>query len=420
MLRSLLFTLCLFSVTAWSQQHVTEPAHVPLRFEPAGASQDKNFWLLSQFEKALGVRGALKADPALAKLMAAKLGALDNAAKSCGPDLDCHTAAFRWKDADASAAGDALAALYPGSPALKSLADVQLRASGMYVRYQKSEGGELLRQAWLDCVRGINHIIDVYAAGKPPRYPAIDSMTWDPKSDAWRRTIANLTAVLEDDRASLDGFWSPSLRFAMEAMSLNSRDETARHEPMEMRENAAAFRRIKAIDWTKYPYSVIVVPGSGSDRPGVRLSPNGKLRDDLAAKRYRDGKAPFILVSGGYVHPDHTEYAEAIEMKRDLSTRLGVPADAILIDPHARHTTTNLRNAARIIYRYGMPFSGKALVTTDPSQSQMIESPAFEKRCLTEMSHMPVKLAGRISPFDLEFLPLIEALHADPADPLDP
>jgi hypothetical protein len=33
---------------------------------------------------------------------------------------------------------------------------------------------------------------------------------------------------------------------------------------------------------------------------------------------------------------------------------------------------------------------------------------------------MPVKLAGRISPFDLEFLPLIEALHADPADPLDP
>jgi hypothetical protein len=411
---------CFLAVTAWSQTPVTEPAKTPLRFESATAAQDRNFWLLSQFQKALGVRAAVKADPVLAKLAEARLAALDNAAKTCGTELDCHVEVYRWKDEDVAAAGDALAALYSTSAGLKSLADGQLRASGMYVRYHKAEGGELLRQAWLDCVRGMNHMIDIYGLGKPPRYPAIDSITYDPKSAQWQRVIANLTAVLEDDRAGLDDFFAPSLRFALEVMNLNNRDEAGRLEPLELRENAAAFRRIKTVDWSRYPYTVIVVPGAGVDRPGIRLSPNGKLRDELAAKRYREGKAPFILVSGGFVHPERTEYSEAVEMKRDLSTRLGVPAEAILIDPHARHTTTNMRNAARILYRYGMPFSGKALVTTDQAQSLGIESPAFEKRCLAEMSHMPLKVLARISPFDLEFLPMIEALHADPLDPLDP
>jgi hypothetical protein len=45
-------------------------------------------------------------------------------------------------------------------------------------------------------------------------------------------------------------------------------------------------------------------------------------------------------------------------------SRFGIPANAIIVDPHARHTTTKMRNAARLIYRYGMPFSAKALVTT--------------------------------------------------------
>jgi hypothetical protein len=225
---------------------------------------------------------------------------------------------------------------------------------------------------------------------------------------------------LEDDRAHLDLFFSSSLRFAMEVMLLNHRDEAGRLEPMESGENAAAFRRIKTVPWSKYAYSVIVVPGAGNDRPGVHLSPAGTLRDEVAAKRFHDGKAPFILVSGGYVHPVQTEFAEAVEMKRDLVKRLGVPADAIIIDPHARHTTTNMRNAARLMYRYGMPFDKKALVTTDLSQSASIQSPAFEKRCMTELGYLPYKILARTSPFDLEFLPKIESLHSDPLDPLDP
>ncbi len=190
--------------------------------------------------------------------------------------------------------------------------------------------------------------------------------------------------------------------------------------PMEAGENSAAFKRIQTVDWARYPYSVIVVPGAGNDSAGVRLSPGGKLRDEIAAKRFRDGKAPFVLVSGGFVHPERTEFSEAVEMKRDLMNRFAIPADAIIIDPHARHTTTNMRNAARLIYRYGIPFGKKALVTTDPAQSQYIENPAFEKRCVEELGYVPYQLAGRTTAFDLEFLPEIASLQSDPQDPLDP
>jgi uncharacterized SAM-binding protein YcdF (DUF218 family) len=203
-------------------------------------------------------------------------------------------------------------------------------------------------------------------------------------------------------------------------MTLNHRDEAGRFEPMEAGENAAAFHHVANIEWSRYPYSVIVVPGAGNDRPGVRLSASGKLRDEIAARRFREGKAPFILVSGGYVHPSQTEFAEAIEMKRDLMTRFSIPEAAIIVDPHARHTTTNMRNAARLMYRYGLPWDGKALVSTDPSQSQYIENPEFAKRCLAELGYVPYKLLGRTSPFDLEFRPIIDSLQIDSQDPLDP
>jgi len=203
-------------------------------------------------------------------------------------------------------------------------------------------------------------------------------------------------------------------------MDINLRDEAGRFEPMERGENAAAFRKIASTQWSRYPYTVIVVPGAGNDRPGVRLSPGGKMRVELAAKRYRDGKAPFILVSGGFVHPNQTPYAEAIEMKRELMEKYSIPEDAILIDPHARHTTTNIRNAARIMFRYGMPFEATALITTDPGQSASIENSNFETRCLRELGYVPHKLLRRTSAFDLEFVPKLESLQSDPQDPLDP
>ena len=394
----------------------TKPA--PVKME--SPVQDKNFYLLSMLERTPAMRDAAKKDGSLARIAASRLAAFDSAAKTCNVDLACYAAAFEWTDSQSQEAARALGDLYRSSPSVRSFTDGPLKESGMYVRYNNLAGGEFLARAWGDCAKGMNHAIDTYGLGKAPRYPAIDSMTYDSQSDGWHQDVQHLVTVLENERAGLDLFFSPSLRFATELLWLNHRDEAGRFEPMETGENAAAFQRVKSVDWRKYPYSAIVVPGQGNDKAGIRLSAGGKLRDEVAASRFKAGKAPFVLVSGGFVHPDRTEFSEAVEMKHDLMTRFGIPANAIVIDPHARHTTTNMRNAARLMYRYGMPFDKKALVTSDPGQSQYIETPAFAKRCTDELGYVPYQILGRTSPFDLEFLPKIDSLQSDPQDPLDP
>lgn len=413
--RCLLFLL---SWAAFAFQGSVSPVHRPVDLK--APVLDKNFYLLAALERSPELHAALKADPSLAAITAARVAALIRAAATCKADLDCNTSALRWSDAQIEEGAAALAALAGRSAPLRAFADGPLRATGFYVRYNSLSSPELLHRGWSDCLRGLNRIIDVYGLGKPPRYGAIDSVTYDPKSTAYQRELQNAVMIINEDRAALDLPFIPELRFALQLMNLNNRDEAGRHEPMEKGENAAAFAKVKVVNWAKFAYTAIVVPGSGNDRPGVRLSPGSKLRDDLAARRFHDGKAPFIIVSGGYVHPNQTEFAEAIEMKRDLIANYGIPANAIIVDPHARHTTTNMRNAARLIYRYGLPFDRKALVTTDLSQSASIESPGFAKRCIDEMGYVSQKILGRTSPFDLEFLPMIESLQIDPLDPLDP
>lgn len=395
-----------------------EAAKVPLVL--TSPVQDKNFYLLSMIERSAPVRQAVKADLGLAKLTDAKRESLAHAVKSCGADLECYAAAMKWTDSESVTTARALIELSRQSDAVKRVIDGPLRASGMFQRYADRSDEELLSQAWIDSAKGVNNIIDIYGTGKAGRYPAIDSVTYDLKSDSYHNMVRSLAAVLDDQGSDLELFFQPSLKFALMLLAVNARDEAGRLEPLESGENAAAIRKIPSLVWSRYPYSVIVVPGSGPDRLGVNLSPAGRLRAILTAKRFREGKAPLLLLSGGYVHPSQTPFAEAVEMKKYLVAEMGIPADAILIDPHARHTTTNIRNAARQIYRYGIPFDKVALITTDESQSSNIESPSFVARCMRELGYKPYELGKRLSPFDLEFRPTIESLHADPTDPLDP
>lgn len=371
-------------------------------------------------ERTATVRSTIRADAVLAKIGGAKQDSLEKALKFCDKNAACYADALQWTDAEINEVKSILKRLYQKSGALQHLVNEPLRMSGMFQRYSSRPGEELLAQAWDDAARGINHMIDVYGKGGAPRYPKIDSVSYDVKSEMYGRLVSLVAAVTNDGSSSRELFFHPSLRFALLLMDANRRDEAGRLEPLQSGENKEAIRHIASIRWDRYPYSVIVVPGSGTESFQVRLSPIGKLRLILAVKRFREGKAPLILVSGGYVHPSQTPFSEAVEMKKSLMEDFKIPADAILTDPHARHTTTNLRNAARQIYRYGVPFDKKALITTDPSQSGYIESPVFTERCAKELGYQPHKLLGRTSPFDLEFLPQIESLHADTMDPLDP
>ena len=99
--------------------------------------------------------------------------------------------------------------------------------------------------------------------------------------------------------------------------------------------------------------------------------------------------------------------------------QLHIPVNAILIDPHARHTTTNMRNTVRMMYRYGIPFDKVALTCTTRGQSTMIEKTLIA-RCMKELNEAPYKPGNRISETEMEFYPLVEALQIYPREPMDP
>jgi hypothetical protein len=108
-------------------------------------------------------------------------------------------------------------------------------------------------------------------------------------------------------------------------------------------------------------------------------------------------------------------------LMRTAVADFGVPEDAILIDPQARHTTTDLRNAARELYRYGVSFDRATLITTDSYLHSYIKSAQFTKRCEDQLGYVPYSILKRLSKFDLEWVPNVESLQIDAAGhALDP
>jgi hypothetical protein len=379
----------------------------------------KNFYLFEAIGRTPAVRERLSRMPALQSLRDERVERLRKAAAGCGTDTICHANALKWSGREITAAEAALVEA-SREEAMVALIEKDLRPSGLLRAHEDENGSGLVAGAWREAAIGLNRIIDVYALGTAPLYPKIDAISYDAQSDSYRRIVATIVAVLDEQRDELSLFYEPTLGFARRLIEANRRDEAGRFEPLHTGENAAGYRRIPGVDWSRYQYSAILVPGAGNDVPGVALSPAARLRLELAVLRYRRGYAPFIIVSGGYVHPNQTPFNEALEMKRSLVLDFGIPSEAVLIEPHARHTTTNLRNAARIVYRYGLPLDKAVLITTDASQSAYISGTAFRDRCTRELGYQPGELGQRLSAFDQEFRPAVDSLHADARDPLDP
>ncbi|HTI89886.1 MAG TPA: YdcF family protein [Puia sp.] len=234
------------------------------------------------------------------------------------------------------------------------------------------------------------------------------------------RLLKDLFAYLSEQENTLTTFYHPSLAVALQLMDVNDRDEPARFEPMEAGENQAAVQKIAHTDWNKYKYATIVIPGNGPVLTSTPISADNKLHCAVAAMRYKNNWAPFIIVSGGFCYPFRGPYCEAIEMKKFLMTRFGIPASAIIIDPHARHTTTNIRNADRLMIRYGIPLTKLSVFVTTKSQTDYAAAPAFDLRNLRELGYLPYRDKQHISIHDITFYPVMESLHMDPYDPLDP
>lgn len=394
------------------------PAPKPLPLH--AALQDKDFYLLSLLQTAPDVRKVLLEDKALGQVTEERQRFISHALETCKENTACMLHAFSWTEEEIRSVSFALARIYEESVPVRNLVDQGLRPSGTYVLYEKQDGAALLVNAWQICADGLNDVLAVYGQGLAPRYPKIDSVSFDVNSAEFQSRVSALLKGVPVESATSQLFFEPALGAALQLLSLNHRDEAGRFEPMETGVNQAAVQSIPSIPWSKYDYSVIVVPGAGPSDPDTALSAAGRVRVELAADAYHAGKAPFILLSGGYVHPAQTRFSEAIEMKKVLLSDYHVPEAAVLVDPHARHTTTNMRNAAREIYRYDIPMNKPALVVSDAAQTGYIASQGFADRCLKELGYLPFQIISRPSPTSLVFLPQADSLQQDPLDPLDP
>ena len=418
-LRTTICFLLISSLNGFSQEHkIFDPNYKLLQSN--SIEQDKNFYVLTAMQQDSVTKQILVTNKAFAKFIEAKKKEIIKSAEKCGENAECHFNTFLWKDEEVKFVSKQLRKLYKSNFEIRKFIQNHIRSSGYYQNYASLQDEEILIKSWEDASKGINHIINVYGKGIKPMYAKIDSIRYDKNSTFYKRLIDINTNSIALDSKTINLFFEPSLQFAINLLDSNDRDESSSYEPMEKKENKATFERIATIDWNAYKYSIILVPGYGPEEEKTPLSPVAKFRLKLAVERYNKKLAPIIVVSGGRVHPFRTPYNEAFEMKNFLISRYQIPENAILIEPHARHTSTNFRNAARLIYRYGIPSTKKALVSTTKYQSYYISDMELDKRCVRELGYVPYKLLKRLNQNDIEFLPLITSLHSNSMEPLDP
>lgn len=407
--------LCL-SVAA-AQSSASQPKPIPLELKQP--VRDKNFYVFSLIENNAAARRELGKDPVLRHLSDSKRSTLNGLFERVDFGKITPLADIKFSQEDISTVSSRLAEMVNHGQ-LKGLVSA-LRESGVAQNLANLKDSEFLVKSWEAAASGINRCIDVYGLQTMgARSSEIDSPLYTVKNPLYGGMVKTLCGVSADCLPSGQLFFAPSLDIATRLLDTQLRDEAGRLEPMQMGVNQSAYRRARHVDYSKFTYSSILVPGYGPEEHEVHLSPIGKMEIELAAKSFRSGEAPFIIVSGGYVHPSMTPYSEAIEMKRSLIADFGVPEDAIIVDPHARHTTTNIRNAARLIFRYGIPFDKEALIITNSYQRRDIEGEPFRRRCQSVFGYQPGTDYLKKSEFKLAYKPNLLSLTIDPVDPLDP
>jgi uncharacterized SAM-binding protein YcdF (DUF218 family) len=105
------------------------------------------------------------------------------------------------------------------------------------------------------------------------------------------------------------------------------------------------------------PADAIVVLGAA--QYDGRPSPVFRARLEHAIALYRDGLAPYLLVTGGKAQGDRTTEAGAA---RAFALAEGVPSEAILVEDRSRTTLESLRGVAELMRARGM---GSGLFVSD-------------------------------------------------------
>lgn len=378
-----------------------------------------NFPLLALLRTAPGWATALRTDAALVALAAERAERI-SVASACAPKPACLADAWVWTADDIAVVGGALRRIAAQSGRTQALVDTHMRPSGRFARHAALADPAFIAAAWADTAAGLNNVIAVYAKGTPPRYPLIDSMIFDAANETFGAVLDAHGQVTAAGTRADDLVFDAPARYAIGLLRMNERTDAAAYRHQLTETNVAASALAAETRWSGYRYPALLVFGHGPEDAISRTGVMGHIRMARAADLFAAGLAPFIVVSGGNVHPNRTPFNEAVEMKRILIEQFAVPAERILIEPHARHTTTNLRNCARLLFAAGLPTERPSLIVTDPMTAQYIGSATLMTRTLHETGVWPGRVTAADTAFAFEFLPDRTAFHAEPLDPLDP
>ncbi|WP_104809954.1 YdcF family protein [Polaribacter filamentus] len=383
--------------------------------------KDRNFHLLTIIEQIQTISKVIESDVVFSNYLKTSQARLRAVSEASNPTAQSYANALKFSENEITALSENFKELVKKSRVLHNMVKEHMGPSGAFQQFSEvTNSYRVIQLAFVEAAHGINNIIDVYAAGQDPKYPEIDKVSFDVNSAAYLSKLKTEVDALNQANHKL--FFQPFLKFALRVLALNNRDEAGRYYPLEDGENKATIEYIKTINWNEYEYALALALGDGPNEPNdlPNISIGGMRNADQAVELYQQGRVPLIMLSGGHVKPFQVEYSEGIEMKKYIIDKYSILENRILVETQARHTTTNMRNTGRLIFRYGIPSNKKSVVTSSESHINTIESSNFNVRSINEMNHIPAEIYNRISNIYLEFTSKIEVLHLDSSDPLDP
>lgn len=262
----------------------------------------------------------------------------------------------------------------------------------------------------------INHMFTIYGQAGFPAHSE-DGFAYNVTGFEWTNYINQTNAWLLRDGQEPAPF--DAIYTAVELLDGNLRPDALRWKKVWNGANVPARQFVKKIDWSDYDYAAILVPGEGPERLDEPLSPTGKRRLEIATHFFNEGIAPVMVTSGGSVHPKLSHYVEAQEMAEWLVKNFDIPQHRIIQETQARHTTTNLRNTARIMNKLGAPANKPILVVTDEVQGTYILD-ELNERAEKELGYSLGKLGPKRDHYGIEYRPADKTAFIDPRDPMDP
>ncbi len=377
------------------------------------------FYFSYQIEKSPKMAKAVAGNQELSDIYSqTRKGAME-AIKDC-KDMPCLVKALEISTGQNDAIIHALNKLYKENEQPVGFIEKKIRPSHAFILDSGLQDSALFIESWKKEKKGLNYILHGYLQNKGLHYAYIDSSRFNVNSQRYLDTVKQTIQKVLDKKKADSLFFQPTLDICLAVLELNDRNEAARFIPLS-NVNGKAYKQISQTNWTSYDYSSILIYGEGPKKRKNAISKRGKKNCRAGAALYKKGKAPFIIVSGGFVHPFQTKYCEAQEMKKFLIDSLDIPANVIIMEPHARHTTTNIRNANRIMYSQNIPFDKPVLsVTTVKSQFNYILSDRFTKACLRDFGYLPFTALKRKGENTIVYYPSKKSLQVNAVAPLDP